>query len=117
MKQIYGYVLVKQTNYGVPNLVVTAYDSEKSQEELRANNSKEGSFSLENLGKRLGSILTGQDGKFVLQSEELEFQGNESRPDLLIVVFAPEDIQAVDNPFPLPPEERVLYISAIPRTD
>jgi hypothetical protein len=117
MKQIYGYVLVKQTNYGVPNLVVTAYDSEKSLEELRANKSEEGSFSLENLGKRLGSILTGKDGKFVLQSEELEFQGNESRPDLLIVIFAPEDIQTVDNPFPLPPEKRVLYVSTVSRTD
>jgi hypothetical protein len=28
MKKIFGYVLVKETNSGFPNLVVIAYDSE-----------------------------------------------------------------------------------------
>ncbi len=117
MKQISGYVLVKETNSGVPNLVVTAYDSEKSKQEIAANHRAKNDFSLGDLGKRIGSVLTDQDGKFILKSEELEFQGNESRPDLIIVIFAPEDIQEIDKPFPLPPEQRVLFISSVPRED
>jgi hypothetical protein len=117
MKQIYGRVLVKETDRGVPNLVVTAYDSEESIQAWQARDSGNQCFSLADLGKRIGSVLTQQDGKFMLKSHDLELQGNESGPDLLIVIFAPEDIQTVDNPFPLPPEKRVLYISTIPRAD
>lgn len=117
MKQISGYVLVKETNSGVPNLVVTAYDSEKSIQEIVASRGNERGFSLRDVGKRIGSVLTDQDGKFVLKSEDLEFQGNESRPDLLIVIFAPEDIQNMEEPYPLPPGQRVLYISTVPRED
>src|SRR5207249_3509965 len=69
------------------------------------------------LGKRIGSVLTDQEGKFTLASEDLEFQGNESRPDLVILVFAPEDVQKLEEPYPLPPEKRVLYISSVPRVD
>ena len=34
MKRIYGSVLVKETNSGVPNLVVVAYDSEKTMQDI-----------------------------------------------------------------------------------
>lgn len=34
MKQTSVYVLVKETNSGVPNLVVTAYDTENSIQEI-----------------------------------------------------------------------------------
>lgn len=117
MKQISGYVLVKETDSGVPNLVVTAYDTEKSIQEIIGVNPAGGSFSLGNFGKRIGSVLTNQEGKFILKSEDLEFPGNEARPDLLLIIFAPEDIQDMNTPYPLPPEERILYISTVPRTD
>jgi len=117
MKQISGSVLVKETNSGVPNLVVTAYDSEKSIQEIRAKHPDQKAFTLDGLGKRLGSVLTDQAGKFLLKSEDLEFPGNESRPDLLIIIFAPEDIQSIEAPYPLPPEERILYTSVVPRAD
>jgi len=117
MKQISGYVLVKETNSGVPNLVVTAYDTEKSIQEIMGVSPAGGALLLWNFGKRIGSVLTGQDGKFILKSEDLEFPGNEARPDLLLIIFAPEDIQNMNAPYPLPPEERVLYISTVPRAD
>jgi len=117
MKQISGYVLVKESNSGVPNLVVTAYDAEKSLREIIADHAANKNLNLENLGKRIGSILTDQNGKFVIDSENLQFHGNESRPDLLIAIFAPEDIQTIQNPFQLPLEERILYISGVPRAD
>src|SRR6266508_3896534 len=117
MKQISGYVLVKETNSGVPNLVVTAYDSKKPIQEIIAGDANRRNLTLKDLGKRIGSVLTDQDGKFILKSEDLEFPGNESRPDLLIIIFALEDIQKMNEPYPLPPEERVLYISTVPRAD
>lgn len=119
MKRIYGSVLVKETNSGVPNLVVVAYDSEKTMQEIISNH-KEGSFTpqfIEKLGKRMGSVLTDSDGKFEVNSELLDFQGNESRPDLLLVILAPEDVIDEKHPFPLPPEKRILYISSVSRTD
>jgi hypothetical protein len=117
MKQISGYVLVKETDSGVPNLVVTAYDTEKSIQEIIGINPAGGNSLFGNFGKRLGSVLTNQDGRFVLRSEELEYAGNEVRPDLLLIIFAPEDIQSMSAPYPLPPEERILYISTVPRAD
>jgi len=117
MKQISGYVLVKESNSGIPNLIVTAYDSEKSIREIIGERPNKEGFSLGDLGKRIGSVLTDHNGNFRLKSEDLEFQGNESRPDLLIIIFAPEDVQNVKTPYPLPPEERILYISTVPRED
>ena len=118
MKQISGYVLVKETNLGIPNLIVTAYNSEKkSIQSILAEQPNRHGFSLESLGRRIGSVLTDQNGNFILESENLEFEGNESRPDLLIIIFAPEDVQDVKTPYPLPPEERILYISAVPRQE
>ena len=126
MNKIIGFVLVKETNVGIPNLVVTIYDSEKEMGDILSDfSNKEEKKNLnstvktEKLGRRIGSCLTNKDGKFVLDSKDLQFEGNESRPDLLLIVFAPEDIQNADDPFPrpLPPEKRILYISAVPRTD
>ena len=117
MKQISGHVLVKETNSGIPDLVVAAYDSGRPvQESLRRGPDRKGLL-LEDAGRRIGSVLTEPDGRFVLTSEDLEFQGNEQRPNLLIIVFAPEDIQDLDMPYPLPPEERILYMSSVPRND
>ena len=62
-------------------------------------------------------MLTNQDGKFVLTPEDLEFPGNEPRPDLVIVVFAPEDIHDGQFPYPRPPEDRILYMSIVARFD
>lgn len=115
MKQISGRVLVKETHSGIPNLIVTAYDCEGPSRELLGERSRREDFSIEHLGKRIGSVLTDQNGDFVLRSENLEFQGNEARPDLLLVVFAPEDVQDVTAPYPLTPKERILYISSVAR--
>lgn len=115
MKRITGYVTVRETGIGVPNLVVTVYDSDAIVEFDR---SRDGLFSLlQHAGKRVSSVLTDQSGKFLLETDDLEFQGNESRPNLLVIVFAPEDVGNPNNPFPLPPEKRVLFASAIPRMD
>lgn len=113
MNKLSGYVLVKETNVGIPNLVVAVFDSERSL----ASAGEKGTFSFSDCGKRIGSVLTDRDGRFSLQREGLEFQGNEARPDLVLVVFAPEDVGDLDHPVPLAPAKRVLYVSATPLTD
>lgn len=117
MKRIFGCVLVKGTNIGIPNLIVTAYDSETSIRDIVGGRSIKKDFSLRDIGERIGSVLTDQTGGFLIERDDLEFQGNESRPNLLMIVFAPEDVQDVKTPLPLPPEERILYISTGPRED
>lgn len=113
MKTLSGLVLVRETGIGIPNLVVAAFDCEAP---LPTSGSRSIRSVLES-GRRIGSVLTDKDGRFTLRSEELEFQGNESRPDLSLVVFAPEDVLRVDEPYPDPVERRVLYVSAAPRVD
>jgi hypothetical protein len=120
MKKIHGRVLVKETNAGVPNLVVSAYDSESSMQDILTGHRIGKGFApntIAQLGRRIGSVLTDQNGDFAIGSDDLQFQGNESRPDLLIIIFAPEDIIDPQRPYPLPPESRILYISTAPRAD
>jgi hypothetical protein len=112
MKKLSGYVLLRETGVGIPLLLVAAYDSERHSESPASIYENKNAFQIDDLGRRIGSVLTDQDGKFVLSTPELEFEGNESRPDLLLVVLAPEDIQSIEHPFPLPAERRILYISA-----
>lgn len=121
MKKISGRIFVRETNLGIPNLVVAAYDSEKSLSDIiNENYQSNKGFDpkiMSHLGRRIGSVLSCPDGTFLLNNEELQFQGTESRPDLLLIVFAPEDILEIDMPYPQPPEKRILYISTVPRTD
>jgi hypothetical protein len=116
VRKILGYVLAKDTNAGLQNLIVSAYGRENSDDRLReAPPLQDGILPTANLGNRIGSVLTNQDGWFILESKELG--PSESPTDLVVVVYAPEDVQDVQRPYPLPPEERILYISNYPRED
>lgn len=118
MTKLFGYVLAKDTNAGVPNLVVSAYDADDSVDGLGdASAVQEMASARGNFGNRIGSVLTDHDGWFELESEELDYPDRPVPSDLLVVVFAPEDVQDVHRPYPLPPEERILYISACPRRE
>ncbi len=121
MKKLHGLVLVKETNAGVPNLVVAAYDSAIDFRDLTddpaATATGLSAEILARLGKRLGSVLTDQDGQFAMNSDDLHFQGTESRPDLVLAIFSPEDIIDAKRPYPFPPEKRILYISRVSRSD
>jgi hypothetical protein len=116
MKRLSGFIVVRETGAGVPNLIVTAYDSNKSAGSPSEFEQRREQFSIDRLGKRMGSVLTGRDGSFAM-TEDLEFEGNDPRPDLSLVVFAPEDVPDDRHPFPAAPEERVLYVSARPVFD
>ena len=118
MKIISGLVLIKETNIGVPNLVVAAFDSEKPLHEIIIKHKSENGFDpslMHNLGKSISSVLTDVNGRFFINTKDLNFEGNPHRPDLIMIVFAPEDIKDIKHPIPLPPERRILYISSVPR--
>jgi len=120
MRRIHGYVLVKESNQGIPNLVVCAYDSETTLQEVIGERPRANVLTplfMEKLGKRIGSVLTDREGAFQLTRDDLQFEGVESRPDLLLLVLAPEDVVDPKRPFVTPPEQRLLYISSVPRTD
>lgn len=91
MNKITGKVLLHETGVGIPNLIVTVYDVDSNTLPQEAVQSKQASLvnfweSLQ--GDRLGSVLTGQDGTFVLEYEDKEVK--DKRPDLLLFVTAPE---------------------------
>jgi hypothetical protein len=118
MRRIVGRVLVKETGVGVPNLVVAAFDARLEAKDTAAAQIKSDRPSvptMDRVGARLGSVLTDQDGSFSMTSEELVFPGNDARPDLVLVVSAPEDTQGTSQPLPLGPEQLVLYMSRVPR--
>ncbi|MGL5081930.1 MAG: hypothetical protein ACRC8A_10635 [Microcoleaceae cyanobacterium] len=68
-------------------------------------------------GERLGSVLTDVNGRFELAFEDSDFEQREliKRPDLVLLVMAPEDTQP-KKPFniPEPSAERILHYSYDP---
>jgi len=112
MKQLTGFVLAKEQNVGVPRLIVEVYDV-RDATSVQFDRKQP----LGKIGHRLGSVLTDADGHFALSTDDLEFQGNEARPNVVIAVLAPEDARSVDDPVPLPPQQRLLFLSAAPRLD
>jgi hypothetical protein len=117
MNKITGKITLTSSNIGIPNLLVVIYDIDPNTkpEELikglpvledenpEAENIERRASTrptitppknlLGILGDRIGSVLTGTDGSFSLEYEDAEYQirnPKEKRPDLFLMVFAPE---------------------------
>jgi hypothetical protein len=70
-----------------------------------------GSLSGDVSGDRLGSVITGEDGSFSLSYDDSDFRiinPQEQRPDLHLIVFAPEELGAS-------PDGLALFSSVLPR--
>lgn len=105
MNKISGKITHKETGIGIPDLLAVIYDVDPNMrpEELlpSALPTTPDNSSLAilrplpiNLGDRLGSVLTDREGKFSLEYENTEFQirnAEEKRPDILLLVTAPEE--------------------------
>lgn len=110
MNTIRGKVLVRETGTGVADLVIVVYDLDPREppEEIFASldGSKGADLWTRIRGERLGSVATGPDGSFNLTYEDAEFRGRtcERRPDLLLLVTAPEGRHAEACP-------EVLHVS------
>jgi hypothetical protein len=121
MNRVFGRVLVKETGTGIPDLVIALFDRDPDQQ-LALTHLDWATLTsawMDGLGDRIGSILTDVNGNFEFKFEDEAFQlgDQESRPDLLLIVFAPEDSQSAEQPVPLPPQQRILHFSNIPRQD
>lgn len=93
---IYGKITLKESGVGIPDLLVVIYDLDpnaRPEEEL-GEMSPSGIRTATILGDRIGSVLTSVDGSFRLAYEDSEFRVQnvqEKRPDLFLMVLAPED--------------------------
>src|ERR1051325_8451471 len=110
INKIEGKVLVKETLVGVPNVIVTAYDIdlEPNRDEVFNTSIDPGVdfWSKFKNGDRLGSVVTDKNGLFSLIYDDNAFRSNyvEKRPDIILVVTAPEQ-QGIE------PCPTILYIS------
>lgn len=95
MNIITGKVTVKETGNGITDLLVVVYDIDpdaKNDEPFKM------------IGDRLGSVLTNEDGSWLLSFEDTEFKvltQNEKRPDLQLMVLGPEDADSNKPPIVL----------------
>lgn len=112
MNNISGKVIHKETDIGIPDLLVVIHDIDPntSPEESLAEGTVIGTAPAAQrttLGDRLGSRLTDRLGAFHFSYNDEEFRirnADEKRPDLLLLVVAPEE-PGVDF------ASRVLYTS------
>jgi hypothetical protein len=92
---IVGKVAVKGSGIGIPDLIVAVHDSERvpALGESGVRDSRALWPSAAAVGERIGSVLTGPDGSFSLTYDDLDVAGktDDRRPDLFLMVLAPED--------------------------
>jgi len=92
MNKVTGKILLHEIGIGIPNLVVNIYDVDCNtlpKDVIESNQATLANFWDQLEGDRLGSVLTDEDGAFVLEYEDGEFK--EKRPDLVLFVTAPEN--------------------------
>lgn len=123
MHRVSGLVLVLETQAPVPNLQVVLYDLDPREPRpdlaalntAKAPNQSAPPFWQQIPGERIGSVLTGPGGEFAIEFDPRDFAApdGEPRPDLLLLVLAPEDAVAETGgiPVPLSPQERILHCS------
>ncbi|WP_164896468.1 hypothetical protein, partial [Mesorhizobium sp. M1A.F.Ca.IN.020.32.1.1] len=114
--EIIGKITHKESGLGVPNLLVIVYDLDPDTrpEELALDGTllagtavTTGAAGLSALGDRICSVATDRNGEFGYKFEDSEFKirsEQEKRPDLLLMVAAPEETGQ-------DPNSRILHFS------
>lgn len=120
MFTINGRVISSEHGSGLANLNVVLYDidpalRDRAQQVARLAAGKPERLWAEIPGQRLGSVMTGPDGMFRLEFDASAFAKDdcECRPDLVLLVLAPEEVRVDDcgRPTSIPAQERLLYCS------
>ena len=99
---ISGRIVEKDTALGIADVLAIVFDVDpntKPEEEFggTAGAAPPIPTQLAMLGDRLGSVLTGPDGSFQLDFDDADYRvrnPDEQRPDLMLLVTAPEDAKA-----------------------
>jgi len=116
---ISGKVVVKESGIPIPDLLVVVYDIDpgtRSEESFTVPGTSIDTVhpaAMTGPGDRIGSVLTNHNGMWSLAYDDGEFRvlnPAEKRPDLLLMVLAPEDADADKPPI-------ILYSSKILRID
>lgn len=108
MNQVSGNVILTETRVGIPYLLIEVYDVDPGTvpEEpviphgatgIRPSASTSLASHPNLIGDRLGSVLTDDRGIFTLEYDDAEFRrrnADEQRPDLLLVVRAPDEMDS-----------------------
>jgi hypothetical protein len=121
VNKLSGKVVVRESGLGIPDLLIVVYDLDPEcniDEIFSSKKSLSGKdFWGRFKGDRIGSVLTSSSGGFELTYEDSEFQVQdpEKRPDLILLVMAPEEPQSKTQCTPAPPQHLMLYCSNIPR--
>jgi hypothetical protein len=103
---ISGRIVEKDTALGIASVLVVVFDVDpvtKAEEQFGGIDGAAPSIptQLATLGDRLGSVLTGPDGSFQLDYDDADYRvrnPDEQRPDLMLLVTAPEDAGAEATP-------------------
>src|SRR5688572_22395398 len=104
MNRVSGRIVVKETGAGIPDLLVAFFDLDphsRAEEDLNPLAVEPGTDRGHGIvGSRLGSVLTNADGSFAFEYDDEAFRsGNaERRPDLTLMVTAPEDPEERADP-------------------
>ena len=114
MNSISGRITHKETGIGIPDLLVVIYDVDPNTrpEEISLEGTVPVSGSIAQPlvfppGDRIASIATNLEGRFAVDYEDSEFRirsEKEKRPDLLLLVVAPEETGQAPN-------SRILHVS------
>jgi hypothetical protein len=98
MKRISGRATSRESDVGVPGLLVSVYLADAAQAAPSRTSRTAASLLAERVWYRLGSVLTDDQGAFALASDERPAAGRpEVRSDLLLVVAAPDDESMPDH--------------------
>jgi hypothetical protein len=118
VNSISGKVVLKESGIGIPDLVVAIYDLDpgtKPEEEIGTPagpiSATSQPFATQPAGDSLGSVQLNKDGTFRLTFDDAEFRirkPDERRPDLLLMILAPEDADSETPP-------KVLFSSKLLR--
>ncbi len=107
MNTISGFVLLKESAAGIPGLLVAMLNTAPTIPSAPPTGAPAASLPP---STRIGSVLTGKDGSFVLTYEDSSFStaGQNRRPSLVLEVLAPEEPG-------IPPGTLLLYSSVVVR--
>lgn len=123
MNAVLGKVVVKETRRGIGDLLVVLYDLDPASQETSFDDSfaflfdDPASRTWRDLpGDRIGSVLTDRNGRFAFRyaDEEFRVRNNERRPDLLLLVLAPDEGDR-GTFYGKHPFLRLLHIVRVPR--
>lgn len=93
MRRVSGRIVLSGTDLGIPRLLVTVYDANLAISSPSAAGMPPGHETDESRSTRRGSVITDNQGTFVLEYDRADRQTEENshRPDRVLVISNPEE--------------------------